>query len=59
MTKLIMVGRCFKGTKTIVVDLQAYREMKQGRKGKKSKRELSKKTTKQKGPDARHVNIEE
>lgn len=36
MSKLVMVGRCFKGRKTTVVDLQTYREMKQGMKGKGS-----------------------
>lgn len=50
MKRLVMIGKWFKHRKTTVVDLQAYREMRQRQKAKASNRKSSKETAGRKVP---------
>jgi hypothetical protein len=53
-----MIGK-LKGKKSMVVDLQAYRELKRKRRGRRDREKPTKETAQQKEPDARRARIEE
>lgn len=50
MKRLVMIGRLFKGRKTTVIDLQAYRELRQRQKEKELNLKPTKDATGQKIP---------
>jgi|GEM_PF-3677868 len=58
MRKLIMIGK-IKGKKSMVIDLQAYRELKPKHRGRRDREKSPKEAAQQKGSDARRARIEE
>jgi hypothetical protein len=50
MRRLVIIGRLFKGRKTTVIDLQAYRELRQRQKEKELNLKPSKDPAEQKVP---------
>ena len=42
MKKIVLIGRWFKGKKSVVIDLQAYRELKKEREEKQLEKKSSK-----------------
>jgi hypothetical protein len=58
MRRLIMIGK-LKGKKSMIVDLQAFRELKPERRGRRNREKPTKEAAQQKEPDARRARNEE